>query len=162
MAFRNIEDRRAYDRQWHKERREWLRSHKFCVRCKTQDAYTLAGRYYCYECAEKERGHPLPEPKWDDEPKEPKISRFERQGYGLCYRCGAPLDGAKKRNGDKSKLCCRCYEKEIKVRSAMAQRPIKPFSNSPLAWAIYHEKMARYEKKREEAALRKEKENEAD
>lgn len=30
-----------------------LKEHHICPRCKKQDAYTLAGRYYCAECAEK-------------------------------------------------------------------------------------------------------------
>ena len=30
-----------------------LKSHHLCTRCKTQDAYTLAGRAVCADCAEK-------------------------------------------------------------------------------------------------------------
>ncbi len=53
MAYKNIEDRRAYHKQYMKERRAWFKSLHFCTECGKQDAYTLNGRNRCYECSEK-------------------------------------------------------------------------------------------------------------
>lgn len=36
-----------------KEKYEWLKEHHLCVSCKKQDAYTLGGHIYCYECNSK-------------------------------------------------------------------------------------------------------------
>ena len=42
-----------YQRQYHQERKRWLKNHNMCVQCKKQDLHTLEGHCLCYECAEK-------------------------------------------------------------------------------------------------------------
>jgi hypothetical protein len=152
MAYKNIEDRRKYHRKYMREYRQWLREHNFCVHCKKQDAYTLAGRAQCFECTEKRRGHPLLEKVEENVPTEPKIPRHERFYYGLCYICGKPLDGQKLKYGDESHLCSICYEVRKKPQ---LQKPFPPFANHPAAVKVYQEQMARYEKRQEEIRLRK-------
>lgn len=53
MAYIDVEKRKAYYNQYAKERREWLKSHHCCTKCGQQDAYTLNGRAYCFDCNEK-------------------------------------------------------------------------------------------------------------
>ena len=49
MGYKNIDDALRYG----KEYRSMCKKLKICVSCKNQDAYTLAGRTYCSDCAEK-------------------------------------------------------------------------------------------------------------
>lgn len=159
MGYKNIEDRRAYHREYMKEHRRWMKEHYMCTECGKQDAYTLNGRARCYECNEK---HNKINTKYNNSEEKKKcnkqyyeqkrengycvrcgkrmvesnkshcsicltqnrirlkeqrcsdISRSERFNYNLCYRCGKPLDGQLKSNGEKSKLCSECYSKAPK------------------------------------------------
>lgn len=38
-----------------KQNRQWKKERHLCTCCGKQDAYTLVGRSFCYECCEKER-----------------------------------------------------------------------------------------------------------
>lgn len=58
MGYKNIEDRRAYHRQYQKERRQWYKEHHYCTECGKQDARTLIGKRYCFDCLEKRTGKP--------------------------------------------------------------------------------------------------------
>lgn len=134
MGYKNIEDKRAYHREYMKERRQWLKDHHMCTECGNQDAYTLNGRLRCYDCNEK---HNKSNVKNVTEERKERIKQYreqrhveefcvrcgkrgfdiprsERQSYGLCYRCGSPLDGQLKTDGEKSKLCSECYNKAPK------------------------------------------------
>ena len=152
MAYKNIEDRRKYHRKYMREYKQWLREHNFCIYCKKQDAYTLAGRAGCFECAEKRRGHPLLEKAEENVPAEPKIPRRERFHYGLCYICGKPLDGQKLKYGDESHLCSSCYE--VRKKPSL-QKPFPPFANHPAAMEVYRKQMAEFKEKQEKLRLRK-------
>ena len=55
MAYKNIEDKRAYNREYDQKRRIWFKIHKCCTECGKQDAFTLMGRRRCYECKEKQK-----------------------------------------------------------------------------------------------------------
>ena len=66
-----------------------LKKHHMCVKCKKQDAYTLAGRSYCCECAEYKR-------KWQEtnyKQNHEKIlsrkreKRLECINNNICSRC---------------------------------------------------------------------------
>ena len=85
------------NKEYLKERREWLHEHHFCVDCKKQDAHTLIGRYRCYDCTEKIRlkrfGH--------------KYKREERKELGLCSMCMNPLK-------EGFNVCEQCYERILK------------------------------------------------
>lgn len=111
MAYKNIEDKRKYHREYMRERREWLKAHHLCTECKKQDAYTLAGHSLCYEHSKHKN-----EEKYDiafgKPPKKKKewYIRKDRIANKLCYSCGEPLDGQLNINDTPSKLCSKCYK----------------------------------------------------
>lgn len=115
MAYKDIEHRRAYGRAYMKELRHWRKVHHFCGACGNQDAFTLNGRYYCAECAEKKRGYPLdyvkPEKPW----KEPS---FRKEGFrdGRCWICGEPVkEGESKWSGKPLRVCEKHYEQMCNI-----------------------------------------------
>lgn len=111
MGWKYAEDRQAYHRGYMREYRQWRKAHKCCADCGKQDAYTLNGRYRCFECAEKRRKTPI---EYIPEEKQtvPSIPRHERGKYGMCYLCGDPLDGGETAwRGTPRKLCGKCYAK---------------------------------------------------
>lgn len=87
MAYKNIEDRRSYNRQYIKERREWLKSHYFCTECGKQDAYTLNGRYYCYECNEKHNIYNKTNYNAEKAKEYSKLRIIKCQNNGICTKC---------------------------------------------------------------------------
>lgn len=89
------------NKEYLKERREWLIKHHFCVDCKKQDARTLIGRARCYECQEKARIRK----------SGIKYTREERKEMGLCSICG---EVAK----DGFFVCEKCYAHLNKARIA--------------------------------------------
>lgn len=141
MAYKNVEDRRAYHRQYMRERREWLMAHHLCSECGQQDAYTMTGKRCCFDCLEKRRGHPL-EIDFDIKPKQEKIWQKhdvpKREYYenGLCAICGQHphIKG--------HRTCQGCYDNACKAawlgRKAKGIRPIyPPTSDTPKAIAAY-------------------------
>ena len=87
------------NKEYLKERREWLHEHHFCVDCKNQDAHTLIGIYRCYDCTEKIRLKKFGL----------KYKRKEREEMGLCSICMNPaIDGLK--------VCTECYERIFKAQ----------------------------------------------
>lgn len=154
MAYKDEEKRKEYYRNYMKERRDWYRSHSCCTECGQQDAYTLGGRRYCFDCTEKKalciKSEESKHNKSEYEKKrtqtaieqgvcvrckkrkaidgrkqcaictfrdrqrykkqhEGEIPRHLRSKYNLCYKCGNELDGQRRSNGEKSKLCSACY-----------------------------------------------------
>lgn len=107
-----------------RERRQWLREHHLCVECKKEDAYTMAGRRCCAECAEKRRKtvyDPVPKP-----PREPKIPKSEWVSYGLCQKCGRhPIAEKTLAWSDRPTVLCEdCFAKfsALGKRNAAMQR----------------------------------------
>ena len=96
MAHKLIEERRAYQREYMRDTRKWRKENHYCGVCQKRDAYTLAGRRTCAECAEKRRKsyekHRALNPDAVDRKNEAargrRISRRERH---LCTECGKPL-----------------------------------------------------------------------
>ena len=137
MAYKNIEDRRAYHRKYMKEYRDLLKKQHLCQNCKKQDAYTLMGKIYCYECTCQRLGHaPIVRKKKEREWHEP---RAERYLYGKCYLCGQPSYKIEKRwsNGE-VRLCEKHYNlilQTAKKRKKILQVPIV---SSKKAWENYH------------------------
>ena len=124
MAYKNIEDKRAYHRQYMKETRQWLKEHHFCTECKRQDAFTLAGRRYCADCSEKEKARertPEARQRYCDTAKK---RRQERADQGLCANCGRELP---KNSKFKSCAVCRAvFRKRGHKRSAAARGHDQP------------------------------------
>lgn len=74
---------------------EWyhlLKERHICPSCKRQDAYTLAGRTYCMECAEKMRENHSVHDKDPEVRKRSaarsKARREKLKAAGLCTACG--------------------------------------------------------------------------
>ena len=89
------------------EYRRLLKKNHICRDCRKQDAYTLAGRTYCFECAEKGRKAKAQARK--DPEKRAKMLLQKRQQIGRyitenkCVRCGKQLR-------DRKRMCGVCYE----------------------------------------------------
>lgn len=128
MAYKNIEDRRTYHKQYMKERREWYAAHGWCTECGKEDARTMIGKTLCFDCFVKKWGHepivrldPKKKKEWIPKHGIPKSEYYEN---GLCAKCGQHPHLPDKR------VCQQCYEK-IKYscwlgRKAMGIRPIYP------------------------------------
>ena len=89
------------------EYRASLKRHHICRNCKQTDAYTLAGRTYCAECAEKdaEKKRKL---RANEEYRQKAIQRTREWrnrnvAENRCARCGKHLP-----TGWKNKCCCEC------------------------------------------------------
>lgn len=87
------------------EYRAMLKRNHFCVRCRKQDAYTLGGRTYCFECAEKNRlaqaearKDPVKREKANQKARE-RAARLAENGQ--CVQCGGIAIEGKRR-------CKRC------------------------------------------------------
>lgn len=76
-----------YHAQWRANRKEM----GLCPRCGQEDAYTMAGRYYCAECAEKamesQRRHPKSEEQKKQKALTDKIRKEKKIAEGYCVRC---------------------------------------------------------------------------
>lgn len=78
------------------EYRVKLKKAHLCRDCKKQDAYTLAGRTYCYDCAEKQRiakanarKDPVKRERMLEQHRQMQ-ERYEQQHR--CKLCGKPLE----------------------------------------------------------------------
>lgn len=107
-----------------KEYREKLKRAHICPGCKAQDAYTLAGRTYCFDCTEKRRIQR--QAAWADPVKKAKMllqSRERQERYkaeNKCLQCGKQLH-----NGER--LCGICREKARRaVRKSRGRTPRNP------------------------------------
>ena len=102
----NAKNNKSEERIQHtKQYREQKREEGYCVRCLKRKAES--NKLHCSVCLAQNRIR-LKEQRSSD------IPRNERGNYNLCYRCGNPLDGQLKSNGEKSKLCSECYSKAPK------------------------------------------------
>lgn len=127
MAYKNIKDRRAYHRQYMRERREWLAAHHLCTECGKEDARTMIGKKICFNCFERNKGH---SPKINLEPKPKRIwqkhdmPRSEYYAHGLCAICGQHPHLPDKR------VCQSCYDSTCRGawlgRKAQGQRAVRP------------------------------------
>lgn len=96
-----------------------------CRDCGKEDAYTISGRTYCYECAEKQRLHKKSvrdtEEGRNKNKENAKKTRSSRKEKGLCERCG-------KRKPEIGRTCCRiCLDKmKIAKRERDRAKGIEP------------------------------------
>jgi hypothetical protein len=105
MAYKHIEDRRAYGRAYMMDLRHWRKAHRLCADCGQQDAFTLNGRYRCSACAEKKAGHPV-DYVGVEKPWTAPNWRKEAEGSGRCYICGEPvMAGEGKWSGRPLRVC---------------------------------------------------------
>ena len=69
---------------------------KRCVRCGTQDAYTLNGRSTCAECAEKVRAYNAAYQQSGKARERQRAFREKHEAEGLCRYCNRPAEIGKK------------------------------------------------------------------
>ena len=110
---------KLYKTTYAQDVRELCKRNKLCVRCREKDAYTMAGRFYCYECSEKNKEilrayYAKNKQKYYEYNKNRAEKLAENK---LCPRCGKP-------NKSKFKTCEMCraqkraayhQKKEIKI-----------------------------------------------
>ena len=105
MGYKNIEDRRAYHRQYMQERREWFVKHNCCSECGKQDAYTIGGKRRCFDCTEKEKHKKMTDEQRELHNKKEKERYYKRKENGICTECG--------RKAEKGfAKCLRCLIKD--------------------------------------------------
>lgn len=111
--------KREYGAKWMRENRKWLKEHKMCIKCKSQDSWTLIGHQMCFECNQKRRKTPF-EVIDEKEQKIQKIPKAEWNDYGLCSHCGKnPIKkGIRPYANVPYKVCEECYQHCLKMRKA--------------------------------------------
>ena len=111
MAYKNIEDKRTYHRQYMKDRRAFFRQHHLCTECGKEDAYTMNGHPRCFDHTHYRRSSPIEYIKTESEPSWPT-----RRLDGYCHLCGKPyMKGTTAWGGEKIRLCESCYAKAVKA-----------------------------------------------
>lgn len=91
---------------WQRENRQMMVKCHLCRDCGRQDARTLNGYSYCYECGEKRREYARVwrEKHRDEVNARRQERRAQRKDDGLCTHCGRKSDGRV--------LCARCRAKD--------------------------------------------------
>lgn len=111
------------------EYRKKLKRAHVCRDCKTQDAYTLAGRTYCFDCAEKQRiakQNAREDPAKKEKMLLQKREQIERyRAKNKCLRCGKQLH-----NGER--LCGMCQE--LQRRALRKSRGSVPRFYGVICW----------------------------
>lgn len=110
LAKNTTRKRKNMDPEYAKRKRRERQEQGKCVWCGRPRAKD--SKCYCTECRIKNRRR-LAE-------KRDGIARSERPAYGMCYRCGAPINGGT--------LCDNC------MAQSMANLPKHP----PAGWIQYH------------------------
>ena len=105
MAWKSKEYARQYHTEYMRGRRRLYRQLGLCAECGTEDAYTMAGHYRCFECSEKRRKTPIEYIK----PEKPVRENF-RKDESRCYLCGSPvMQGETAYGGRPIRLCEKHY-----------------------------------------------------
>lgn len=106
---RNPEEKKL-ENEWRRKRYSVRRKAGLCTRCGREDAYTMAGRSLCSDCAEQEAARKRKRREKDPEAKRlsDKRLREKRRKEGLCLWCGKPIAHG-------NYLCERCKRND-KVR----------------------------------------------
>ena len=100
-AIKTAGSKEAYNKQVYQKARQRYDEQNLCVMCKIRQR--AEGHIHCEECLEKRR---IKGREIRKQQEKVGITRSERPAYGLCYRCGNPLD----RDG---KLCVKCATKAV-------------------------------------------------
>lgn len=125
MAYKNVEDRRAYHKKYMRERRELYRRIGLCTECGNEDAYTIAGHPRCFEHTHYRRKTPIEYIKDVDG----KPHTFYPPGS--CYRCGNPVkQGVTEWGGEPYKVCDRCYEQIVAMSEKGRKRTMETHGRS--------------------------------
>lgn len=100
-------------------RQSWLHSLGLCVKCKTRDAYTMAGHWLCAECSAAKNARTRQRRRETDRNGKERATRAARRQFGLCTSCGAALAPGG------GTLCKRCAgkRKTYRLRYEAKHRP---------------------------------------
>ena len=95
MAWKDPELNRAKHAEYMRENRIFWKGLNRCIMCHKQDAYTLAGRARCAECAAKAREYNnARSAEHREESRACDRDRYAaRKAAGLCVKCGKPAGG---------------------------------------------------------------------
>ena len=113
-TYHTPEEARAGEKECRKSTKAYMIATQRCLRCHQQDAYTLNGRHYCADCAERlnEASHRWKERNREKVNANARAKTAQRRADGLCITCGKP-------SGEKSH-CPRCSKK--RNRQALKRR----------------------------------------
>ena len=152
MAYKHIEERRKYHREYMKQYRAELKKYKLCINCKSHDAWTMGGHILCYECTIKRLGHePLRREKKEKPYTIPRNEWFEN---GWCYKCKSPvMKGEKRWSSGEIRLCEKCYNQILKLARTKPKKILKPVWNTKKAWDNYWKLKAESESRNLEKSL---------
>lgn len=109
---------------------QYLKKNHLCVLCGTKDAYTLAGRCYCQDCAEKqvERGRKYREENRQKFNRRANERRNALIAAGKCTSCGRPTE-------DGFSQCRRCLAKRRNNYAANRSPEINwPRGDNGICW----------------------------
>lgn len=92
MAWKDENQRRAYQREYMRRYRVMLKSAHICVECHQQDDFTLGGGSYCEACLEKRLNQHKTYIARNRAAiaERAKARRDARRAAGLCTECGKP------------------------------------------------------------------------
>lgn len=93
------------------EYKHFLHDRRLCVGCKSKDADTLAGRWYCRACSDRRNA----KIRAKRDPAKDKARRDARRSAGLCVHCGQPAEGG-------YVVCSRCREQQIEQHRKYRER----------------------------------------
>lgn len=95
MGHKDPDRRREYQREYTRDGRHLMKKLQRCIQCGEQDAFTLAGRARCAECAEKARIYNRERAAKHQAEINARNRRYaeDRKAAGLCVKCGRPSDG---------------------------------------------------------------------
>lgn len=104
------EEQRARKNECARQNAMWKKEQHKCTRCGKQDAYTLAGRSYCYECCEYDRKCTRSESARENH------KARQREKYHKCVELGICPICKKREATDGYKNCPTCRSKKAKIQ----------------------------------------------
>lgn len=116
-----------------REKYDLLKKHHLCTKCKKQDAYTLMGRVYCYECGEKTKKR---KKEWWEKKQKNEAEKALNRYYTLkeqhkCTNCGRKLE-----NDYAYVLCVYCRNKQKRGRKKQPSKhlPLELKNSGEYCW----------------------------
>lgn len=95
-----------------RENREFFRAHGMCTTCGATDAYTMAGRWLCSDCTDRQNQYRAEYREKNREKlrADDRNRRAARKAAGLCVKCGRDMEG------DRHSKCASCRAWEAAYR----------------------------------------------
>lgn len=123
-----MRERTEYDKEYDKERYEWLKEHHICVRCRKEKAES--GRVYCLLCKMDKREIERKRTLTEHQKERNRVHKKQRYdilvAFGICPRCG------KNEHKYSSIFCGKCAS--IRNNKAMNKRRQKRNNCKSFIW----------------------------